>query len=200
MHSGPRSNLDRELVGQGAANSVSGLLGGLPVTGVIVRSSTNVAAGARTRTLRSAARWMDRAVLGVPDRIIEQIPLAVLAGLLVVIGLQLVKLADLRTARRQGELTIYGATVAGVVLLNLLEGVLIGLALSVLLMIRRVVRTAVRAEESGPGQWRVVVEGTLSFLSLPRLSRVLASVPGGHQGDDRAGRRLPRPRRVRPPG
>ncbi|MDQ4105324.1 MAG: SulP family inorganic anion transporter, partial [Actinomycetota bacterium] len=46
---GTRSNLDRELIGQGAANTVSGLVGGLPVTGVIVRSSTNIAAGARTR-------------------------------------------------------------------------------------------------------------------------------------------------------
>jgi carbonic anhydrase len=46
---GSRSNLDRELIGQGTANTLSGLVGGLPVTGVIVRSSTNVAAGARTR-------------------------------------------------------------------------------------------------------------------------------------------------------
>ena len=49
VHTGPRTQVDRELVGQGAANSVSGMLGGLPVTGVIVRSSANVAAGARTR-------------------------------------------------------------------------------------------------------------------------------------------------------
>ena len=49
MHTGPRTRVNRELVGQGAANAVSGMLGGLPVTGVIVRSSANVAAGARTR-------------------------------------------------------------------------------------------------------------------------------------------------------
>ena len=49
MHTGPRTKVDRELLGQGAANTMSGMLGGLPVTGVIVRSSANVAAGARTR-------------------------------------------------------------------------------------------------------------------------------------------------------
>ena len=49
MHNGPRTNFDRELIGQGAANIASGTIGGLPVTGVIVRSSTNVSAGARTR-------------------------------------------------------------------------------------------------------------------------------------------------------
>ena len=49
MHAGPKSDLDRELIGQGAGNTLSGLLGGLPITGVIVRSSTNVAAGAKSR-------------------------------------------------------------------------------------------------------------------------------------------------------
>ena len=158
---------------------MSGLLGGLPITGVIVRSATNVRAGARTRVsgvLHGA--WIALFAVFLVG-LIEQIPLAVLAGLLIVIGMQMVTLTDLRTARRQGELMIYVSTVVGVVLLNLLEGVLIGLALSVLLMLRRVVRAAVRAEAAGPGQWRVVVEGTLSFLSLPRLSRVLANVPTG---------------------
>ncbi|MBX4378057.1 carbonic anhydrase, partial [Mycobacterium tuberculosis] len=49
MHDGPRSRFNRELIGQGSANMVSGALGGLPVTGVIVRSTANVAAGARSQ-------------------------------------------------------------------------------------------------------------------------------------------------------
>ena len=49
MHNGPRTDFNRELIGQGAANIVSGTIGGLPVTGVIVRSSTNVDAGAKSR-------------------------------------------------------------------------------------------------------------------------------------------------------
>ncbi|MGH3535309.1 MAG: carbonic anhydrase, partial [Pseudonocardiaceae bacterium] len=117
--------------------------------------------------------------------LIELIPLAALAGLLVVIGVGLVKVADLRTAHRQGELVIYLVTMAGVVFLNLLEGVLIGLGLSLLLVLRRVVCSVVHAQQVGPPSdaepacWRVVVEGTLSFLSVPRLSRVLAQVPAG---------------------
>jgi carbonic anhydrase len=80
---------------------------------------------------------------------------------------------------------IYLVTVAGVVFLNLLEGVLIGFALSVLLMLRRVVWSGMHARQTQPGSddepahWRVVVEGTLSFLSIPRLSRVLSQVPRG---------------------
>jgi carbonic anhydrase len=185
LSAGGPTNFDRELIGQGAANTMSGMLGGLPVTGVIVRSSANVAAGARTRTSTVLhGVWVSVfAVLLVG--LIELIPLAVLAGLLVVIGMRLVKLADLRCARRQGELAIYLVTVAGVVFLNLLEGVLIGLGLSLLMVLRRVVWSGVHAQQVWPGSddasagWRVVVEGTLSFLSIPRLSRVLAQVPRG---------------------
>jgi carbonic anhydrase len=180
MHGGPRTNPDRELIGQGTANSVSGLLGGLPVTGVIVRSAANVAAGARTRAASVLhGGWI--AVFGIAlAGVVELVPLAALAGLLVVVGLQLVKPADIRTARVHGELAVYLVTVAGVLALTLLEGVAIGLALAGLLMLHRAVRARVRLEEAGPGfPCRVVVEGTLSFLSVPALSRVLAAVPPG---------------------
>lgn len=185
MTQGSKTNFDRELVGQGTANMVSGTMGGLPVTGVIVRSSTNVAAGARTRASTVAHGVWVIVFTVLLVGLIELIPLAVLAALLVVIGLRLVKLAHLRSASRQGELVIYLITVTGVVFLNLLEGVLIGLGLSLLMLLRRVVWSVVRAERVRPGSddepdgWRVVVEGTLSFLSIPRLSRVLAQVPHG---------------------
>ncbi len=185
MGKGSKTNFDRELVGQGSANILSGMLGGLPVTGVIVRSSTNVAAGARTRASAVAHGVWVIVFTVLLIGLIQLIPLAVLAGLLVVIGLRLVKLAHLRSARRQGELVIYLVTVTSVVFLNLLEGVLIGLGLSLLVLLRRVVWSGVHAEkvrpesDDEPAGWRVVVEGTLSFLSIPRLSRVLSQVPAG---------------------
>lgn len=173
------TNFDRELVGQGAANTLSGMLGGLPVTGVIVRSSANVAAGARTRASAVAHGVWVLAFTVLFVGVIELIPLAVLAGLLVVIGVRLVKLADLRCARQHGELTVYLVTLAGVVLVNLLVGVLIGLGLSLLMVLRRVVRSGVQVHRVLPGSWRVVVAGTVSFLSIPRLSRMLGQVPRG---------------------
>jgi len=179
LSGGSATNFGRELVGQGAANTLSGMLGGLPVTGVIVRSSANVAAGARTRASAVAhGVWVVAfAVLFI--ELIELIPLAVLAGLLVVIGVRLVKFADLRCAHRHGELTIYLVTLAGVVLLNLLAGVLIGLGLSLLMVLRRTVWSGVHVQRITSGSWRVVVAGTVSFLSIPRLSRMLAQVPRG---------------------
>ncbi|MGH3566860.1 MAG: SulP family inorganic anion transporter [Pseudonocardia sp.] len=179
MHTGTRTNADRELLGQGAANTLSGLAGGLPVTGVIVRSAANFRAGAQTRASAVLhAVWIAVFAVALID-LVELIPLAALAGLLVVVGLQLVKLADIRTARHHGELAIYLVTVAGVLALNLLEGVVIGLVLAGLLVLRRAVRAQVRLEESVSGPIRVLVEGTLSFLSVPAMSRVLAEVPAG---------------------
>ena len=183
MQNGPRTNFDRELIGQGTANIASGTLGGLPVTGVIVRSSTNVAAGARTRASGIMhGVWV--LIFAVPFAgLAERIPMAALAGLLIVIGVQLVKRAHIETARRTGDIAVYAVTIVGVVFLNLLEGVLIGLALSIALTVWRVVRTRITAEPvdegTNGGAWRVVIEGSCSFLSLPRLTGVLASVPPG---------------------
>jgi carbonic anhydrase len=179
MQTRVRTDTNRELMGQGAANTVSGLLGGLPVTGVIVRSSANVAAGAHTR-LSTILHGVWVALFAIVlVAVIERIPLAALAGLLVVVGAQLVKPADIRSARKHGELLVYVATVLGVLLLNLLEGVAIGLALAAVLMVRKAMRTAVTLETSSVGPMRVVVGGMLSFLSIPALARVLGKVPAG---------------------
>ena len=179
MNTGTRSDLDRELVGQGAANVVSGAIGGLPITGVIVRSSANVSAGARTRASAMLhGLWV--LVFALPFAgLAEQIPMAALAGLLIVIGVQLVKLTHIQTARRTGDLAVYGGTVAGVVFLNLLEGVAVGLALSIVLTLWRVAHAKVTAEPTRGDEWLVTVDGACTFLCLPRLHQALAAVPPG---------------------
>ncbi|BBZ45921.1 SulP family inorganic anion transporter [Mycobacterium parmense] len=179
MHTGPRTDFNLELIGQGTANLVSGMIGGLPVTGVIVRSSTNVNAGARSR----ASAFMHGVwvlLFTIPFAgLIDQIPTAALAGLLIVIGVQLLKPAHIETAMKQGDLTVYVVTAACVVFLNLLHGVLIGLALAITLTGWRVIRA--RVEAAGTDDtWRVAIHGAAAtFLTLPRLTRVLASIPPG---------------------
>ena len=181
MHTGPRSNFNREMLGQGSANIVSGALGGLPVTGVIVRSTTNVATGARTRASAILHGVWVLVFAVLLTGLVEQIPLAALAGLLVVIGIQLVKLAHMKTALKTGDLWVYGVTVVGVVFLNLLEGVAIGLALAIALVVLRVVRADIHsvAAENETGPWVVHIRGSLSFLSLPKLNKALTAVPAG---------------------
>lgn len=184
MHDGPRSKLDRELVGQGLANSVSGALGGLPVTGVIVRSSTNVVAGARTRLSAILHGVWVLVFALVLVGLVEQIPLAALAGLLIMMGTGLVKRADITQAHARGELWIYALTIVGVLALNLIEGVMIGLVATLVLVLWRLVRVRIDVRASGyvpdgREKWLVEVHGSLSFLATPTLVSRLGQIPEG---------------------
>ena len=101
MHNGPRTDLNRELIGQGASNIVSGAIGGLPIAGVIVRSSANVKAGAKTSASTIMhGFWILLFTLPFAG-LIEEIPTAALAGLLIVVGIQLLKPAHIETAMKQ---------------------------------------------------------------------------------------------------
>jgi carbonic anhydrase len=178
MHSGPRAHLDRELAGQGAANIVSGLLGGLPVAGVIVRSTANVRAGGRGRA--SAVLhgiWVVAFVAGFAA-IIELVPLSALAALLTVVGAQLVNVAHLRHARTHREGRVYVVTLLGVVALGLIEGVLLGMAVAVLVALRRLAHLTIRSRQHGAVR-HVAVEGSLTFLGVPKLTKHLRRVPAG---------------------
>ncbi|MCC6164113.1 MAG: bifunctional SulP family inorganic anion transporter/carbonic anhydrase [Acidobacteria bacterium] len=176
LHTGPRANLDRELVGQGLANTVSGLLGGLPVTGVIVRSSANINAGARTQLsaiLHSV--WILLFVLFLGWGI-EMIPLCVLAGLLVHVGIRLVDAHHIRRLVTFGEAFVYAVTVAGVVVLGLLPGIGLGLALAVVLLLRRLSQTKVQVE-GAEGRYHVRIGGSMTFVGIPSLTAALETIP-----------------------
>lgn len=178
MRPGHRTDFDRELIGQGSANVVSGLLGGLPIAAVIVRSITNANAGARSRAATVLhGVWILLFAVALVG-LVRQIPTAALAGLLIFVGAQLIKLAHIRLARRAGEMYVYLATVLGVVFLNLLQGMLIGLVLAFALLLWRVVRVLiVAAPVPGSRRWVVAIDGTCTFLALPKLTAELAKVP-----------------------
>jgi carbonic anhydrase len=183
LHDGPRADLNRELVAQGAANTASGLLGGLPVTGVIVRSSTNVAAGARTRASAILhGLWIAAFVLLFAD-LLETIPMAVLAAVLIVVGLRLVDLAQIRTYARHRELPTYLVTALGVVVTDLLTGVALGMITAAVLILWRLTRSEIRIVERSAGEWSVTINGTLSFVESARLSRELGALPPGADVD-----------------
>ncbi len=178
LHSGVRSNLDKELSAQGAGNLLSGLLGGLPITGVIVRSSANINANAATRwSAVFHGVWVLLFALFL-STMIETIPLAVLAGMLVHVGVNLVNLHHIRELRTHNEAPIYFATVFGVTCVNLLAGVGIGVALSVFFAIRRLSLSEVKVEKVG-AKWQVLIEGTLTFASVPKLNSRLSKIPAG---------------------
>ncbi|UXY28941.1 bifunctional SulP family inorganic anion transporter/carbonic anhydrase [Streptomyces sp. HUAS TT20] len=173
-----RSDLDRELLGQGAANCVSGALGGLPVAGVAVRSSANVRSGAvsRNSTMLHGVLVVVAALLMVP--VLDLIPLASLAALVMAVGIQMVSLHHIRAVTRHREVLVYAATTLGVVFLGVLEGVTLGVAVAVALALHRLARTRITHEEK-EGVHHVHVRGQLTFLAVPRLSRTLHLVPQG---------------------
>ncbi|MGW6392355.1 SulP family inorganic anion transporter [Streptomyces sp. NPDC055103] len=174
----PRSNLDRELAGQGAANMVSGMLGGLPVAGVAVRSVANVSAGAvsRASTMLHGLWIVLAALLLVP--VLDLIPLAALAALVMVVGIQMVSITHIRTVTRHREVVVYAVTVAGVVLVGILEGVALGIAVAIAVALNRLARTRISREERD-GNQLLRVRGQLTFLAVPRLSRALHQLPQG---------------------
>ncbi|MGW0735386.1 SulP family inorganic anion transporter [Streptomyces sp. NPDC002851] len=171
-----RANLDRELLGQGAANIASGALGGLPVAGVAVRSVANVKAGARTaNSTMLHGVWVLLAAFALVPAL-ELIPLASLAALVMAVGIRMVSFNHIRTVTRHREVLVYLVTTGGVVLVGVLEGVIIGIAAAVAVALHRLARTRITHEEHD-GVHYVRVRGQLTFLAVPRLARALHLVP-----------------------
>ena len=176
LHTGPRAQLDRELVGQGLGNLVSGMIGGLPVTGVIVRSSANIGAGARTRLSSILHGVWVIVFVALLGGMLRQIPQAALAGLLVVIGAKLVNFHHVRQLVSHREAAVYFVTLFGVVAFSLLTGVGLGIAVAVGMLLHRLAHSKVTTEER-KGRWHVRVEGKLTFLTTPKLTAALARIP-----------------------
>ncbi|WP_063754772.1 SulP family inorganic anion transporter [Streptomyces sp. NRRL F-2580] len=176
----PRTDLNRELWGQGAANIVSGALGGLPVSGVAVRSVANVKSGAVSRrSTMLHGLWVALAA-GLLVPVLDLIPLAALAALVMAVGVQMVSITHLRSVTRHREIPVYATTIVAVVLGGVLEGVAVGIAVAVALALHRLARTRITVERLDSGVHRVRARGQLTFLAVPRLSRVLNQIP--HDG------------------
>jgi len=184
MHRGPRTKYDRELTAQGVGNSICGFLGVLPMTGVIVRSGANVEAGAVTRA--SAVMhgiWLLLFVSVIPFTL-RYIPTSALAAILVYTGYKLAypKVVPKLLQFGRTEVFIYAVTIVMIVLTNLLEGVLVGLALSLLKLLYAFSHLEIRKEENGAdNRVDLYLTGSATLVRLPRLAAVLESLkPGAH--------------------
>jgi len=179
MHTGPRTRYNRELAAQGVGNAVSGLLGALPITGVIVRSTANIQAGARTRLSAILhGLWLLVFVSFFPS-VLGRVPMASLAAVLVFTGYKLIDWHSVPRLWRQGwmEVVIYAVTVATIVATDLLTGVVVGVILSVLKLAYSFSHLTIRLEED-PARNRTVLQlgGAATFISLPKLAEVLDRV------------------------
>ena len=180
LHTGPRTRYDRELSAQGIGNALCGLVGALPMTGVIVRSGANVEAGGKTRlsaTLHGV--WLLIFVALLPQ-LLALIPKACLAAILVYTGYRLVNIGAIRKLAAYGksEVLIYAVTVITIVAVDLLTGVLVGIGLSVLKLVYTFSHLHVRLEPGSDEKTSTLhIDGAATFLRLPRLAAVLERVP-----------------------
>ncbi|WP_174273283.1 SulP family inorganic anion transporter [Sphingomonas bacterium] len=181
MHDGVRTDYDKELRAQGIGNLLCGAAGALPMTGVIVRSSANVQAGATSRLSTILhGTWILGFVALLPW-LLREIPMAALGGILVVTGWRLVSLSHVtHLFHRYGPLPalIWVATLVTVVAEDLLTGVLVGLGLSMLELLPHLRKLGLGVREAHTDQAsHLALHGSATFVTLPKLSRTLDSVP-----------------------
>ncbi|MER0241604.1 bifunctional SulP family inorganic anion transporter/carbonic anhydrase [Streptomyces sp. HSW2009] len=170
------TRLDRELSGQGVANVASGLLGGLPVAGGAMRSSANVKAGAASRWSTVLHGCWVLLCAGLLAGALEWIPVAALAALVMMVGVRMVNFAHIKHVRRHREFPVYAVTVTSVVCCGVLPGVAIGGVVAIGIAFRRLTHTQITTAGEADCL-RVRVSGQLTFLAVPRLSRMLGQLP-----------------------
>lgn len=179
LHDGPRTQYDKEMVAQGVGNTVCGLLGALPMTAVIVRSSANVAAGARTKASRVLhGAWLLLFAAALPSAL-ALVPIPALAGILVHAGWKLIPFRQIAALWRghKGEALILVATAVSIVAVNMFEGVLIGLALSVAKTAWEASHLKTEIVDKGAGPVQVHLTGNATFLRLPKILDSLEALP-----------------------
>uniref|UniRef100_UPI00403FF13C SulP family inorganic anion transporter n=1 Tax=Streptomyces sp. TG1A-60 TaxID=3129111 RepID=UPI00403FF13C len=188
QHDGARTDYDRELVAQGAGNVVCGVLGALPMSAVIERSTAGgaplggVRAGARPKASRVLHGVWLLAFTALLPGVLGVIPVAALAGLLVHAGCRLVPVREVRVwwrGRDRGEAVVLGVTASAIVAWGLFEGVLLGLAFAVVKTAWDISHVHVETEDRGDAGVVVRVVGNATFLRLPKLLDALERVPRG---------------------
>ncbi|NOY29888.1 MAG: SulP family inorganic anion transporter [Planctomycetes bacterium] len=181
MQTETRTNYDRELAAQGIGNMICGMLGALPMTGVIVRSSANVEAGGKTRLSTILHGLWLLIFVSLLAFILRMIPTAALAAMLVYIGYKLINIQAIRDLKKYGwgEVAIYAATVTTIVCADLLTGVITGICLSAAKLLYTFSHLVVDLEVDEENRKAVLrLDGTATFVRLPVLAEELERVPG----------------------
>ena len=179
-----RSPSSRELLAQGIGNALAGLIGGIPVTSVIVRSSANINAGAASKNSSIIHGVLLLASLLVLAPVLNRIPLSCLAAILVYTGFKLANPKLLVELWKAGwsQFFPFIATVIAIVFTDLLLGVIIGLGVSFVFLIVANFRSPLEqsvANHLGVPVTHIVLGNQMSFLNKSKLSKALHALPDG---------------------
>lgn len=174
-----KTDYNREMIAQGIGNLSVGALGGLPMTGVIVRSSVNVDAGARTRlsTILHGV-WILAFVVAFPQ-VLAMIPRSCLGAILVITGVKLFDHRILRVLYQRGraELAICLVTLCGVVFIDLFTGIMLGLGTALFKIVYTFSHVELTSNVTEEGEHTFELGGSATFLRLPALAEALERVP-----------------------
>lgn len=172
------SNMNRELFAQGVGNIACGFLGGIPVTSVVVRTTTAIQAGATNRiSAISHGILLLLSVLLIP-RLLNYIPLSALAGILILVGYKLCSLKVIKGMWNQGwnQFLPYAVTLLAVVFTDLLTGVGLGLAIgSIFILYQNTKSTTTLVSESN--DYLLRINRDMTFLNKRELKSALTSIP-----------------------
>jgi MFS superfamily sulfate permease-like transporter len=170
----------RELVAQGIGNTISGLIGGLPITAVIVRTSANIESGARTKLSTILHGFLLLALVLTIPGLLNQIPLSGLAAVLLVVGYKLAKPSIFIKEYKKGwdQFLPFLVTVTSILLTDLLVGIGIGLVVGLFFVIKTNFHRSVLVTERN-GNYLVKLQKDVSFLNKAILIKELGQIPEG---------------------
>ena len=169
---------DRELKAQGIGNIISGMLGGLPMTSVIVRSSANVNAGAQTKISAILhGIFLMLSVIFIPQ-LINLIPLASLAAILIYTGYKLAKIPLFVEHYKKGmdQFIPFCVTILSILFTDLLIGIGVGIATGVVFILRTNFKSSVMLVKDND-QFMIRLRKDVSFLNKPIIKNKLEKIP-----------------------
>lgn len=173
---------NQELKAQGLGNILSGLIGGLPITQVIVRSSANVSAGGRSRlSTMFHGMLLFTCIFFIPG-VLNKIPLASLAAILIMVGYKLSKIELYKKSYSLGieQFLPFISTIIGVVLTDLLKGIAIGLLVAIFFILRRNYKRNFILNKSEDGEnYTLTLSENVSYLNKGSISSILDKLPEG---------------------
>lgn len=172
------TNKERELKAQGIGNMISGLIGGLPITSVIVRSSANVNAGAKSKMSAIYHGILLLACVALIPGLLNLIPKAALAAVLIYTGYKLAKPSLFKAYYKKGwdQFLPFVITIGAILLTDLLIGVLIGIGVGLFFIVRSNFKTSVFIVHDD-NKYLIRLRKDVSFLNKPIIKNKLEEIP-----------------------
>ena len=178
------TNTNRELLAQGSGNILSGLIGGLPITQVIVRSSANIQSGGKTKMAAIMHGFFILVCVSMIPFVLNLIPLAVLASILFVVGYKLAKPSLFKSMYRLGwkQSIPFLVTVLGVVFIDLLKGISLGMLVAIITVIPAKlsnVFSVIEETDNGVRKIKMTLSEKLTFFNKRSVYKALEEVSNG---------------------